>query len=220
MSKKEILRYFFVDYENVNKEGLNGIEELKKKDYVRIYYSDSAKAITFDLHLKINDSKARFKYYKIEMPIKNAIDCQILFDLKDLTMENKSAQYFIVSNDTDFDKAIKEFKDHDINIKKISTIQKMDGPDEKQKRTSYKRPKKKQSAQSEKQKREAQIRSFCGQHFKKKKYLEHKEELVQAILQGKSRMEINNNLMKIFPNETVSAIFKTIQPLIKNLPGK
>ena len=101
MSKKEILRYFFVDYENVNKEGLNGIEELKKKDCVRIYYSDSAKAITFDLHLKINDSKARFKYYKIEMPIKNAIDCQILFDLKDLTMENKSAQYFIVSNDTD-----------------------------------------------------------------------------------------------------------------------
>ena len=220
MSIKEISRYFFIDYENVNKYGLNGISELKKKDCVRIYYSDSAGTITFDLHLKIIDSKARFKYYKIQMPIKNAVDCQILFDIQDLTKENKDAQYFIVSNDTDFDKAIKEFKDNDINIKKISAIQKIDTPDEKKKETSSKKNKKKQNVQSDKQKREAQIRSFCGQHFKKKNYLEHKEELVQAILKGKSRMQINNNLMKIFPSETVAVIFKTIQPLIKNLPGK
>ena len=75
---------------------------------------------------------------------------------------------------------------------------------EKKKETSSKKNKKKQNVQSDKQKREAQIRSFCGQHFKKKNYLEHKEELVQAILKGKSRMQINNNLMKIFPSETVA----------------
>ncbi|MDD6085909.1 MAG: hypothetical protein PUB76_08065 [Oscillospiraceae bacterium] len=32
-----IEKYFFIDYENVNKDGLNGISHLDKSDCVRIY---------------------------------------------------------------------------------------------------------------------------------------------------------------------------------------
>ena len=46
--KKEIYkRYFFVDYENVNRDGMNGIVKLSDKDCVRVYYSDAAETLTF-----------------------------------------------------------------------------------------------------------------------------------------------------------------------------
>lgn len=63
-------RYFFVDYENVNREGLNGISKLEETDCVRIYYSDAADTMTFGLHRRINASKAHFDYIKVQIPIK------------------------------------------------------------------------------------------------------------------------------------------------------
>ncbi len=40
----ECKRCFFVDYENVNRVGLNGILKLSETDCVRIYYSKNADA--------------------------------------------------------------------------------------------------------------------------------------------------------------------------------
>lgn len=222
----EFTRYFLVDYENVNKDGLNGITKLTEEDCVRIYYSEAAETITFGLHRRINNSSAHFDYIKVQMPIKNAVDCQILFDLRDLTKEYRNAEYFIVSKDTDFDKAIEEFNTRNLNVKKVQEIAKRNEPVKKtqNKKTEPKQqpaqPRKQQSQKSNKDKREAQIRSFFGQHFKMNLYTEHKEEIVQAILKAKTKQAVNNNLMKIYPSETVSVIYKTIQPLIKDLPGK
>lgn len=56
--KKEIYkRYFFVDYENVNRDGMNGIVKLSDKDCVRVYYSDAAETLTFGLHRRIQDHR-------------------------------------------------------------------------------------------------------------------------------------------------------------------
>lgn len=210
----------------MNKDGLNGITRLTKEDCVRIYYSQSAETLTFGLHKRINASNAHFEYIKVQMPIKNAVDCQILFDIRDMIKQNRNAQYFIVSKDTDFDMAIEEFNERNLSIKKIEEIAKRNEPDKKtqNKKAETKQqpaqPKKQQSQNSNKVKREAQIRSFFGQHFKTKLYTEHKEEIVQSILKGKTKQSVNNNLMKIYPSETVSLIYKTIYPLIRNLPGK
>lgn len=69
-------------------------------------------------------------------------------------------------------------------------------------------------------KKEAQVRSFFGMHFKKKIYKEYKEEIISAIVSGKTKQQVNNNLMKIYTdNKIVSHIYKIIKPLIKDLPG-
>ena len=69
-------------------------------------------------------------------------------------------------------------------------------------------------------KRESQVRSFLGQHFKKKIYVKHKEEIVSIILNGKTKQQINNGLLKVYSDgNVVSNIYQTIQPLIKDLPG-
>ena len=199
-------RFFLVDYENVNRDGMNGVTKLTEEDCVRIYYSESAETLTFGLHRRINASKAHFDYIKVQMPIKNAVDCQILFDIRDLSKENRQAEYFIVSKDSDFDRAVEDFKGRKIKVKKVEEICKL--------------TEKKVANSAPKEKREAQIRSFWGQHFKKKIYVERKEEVIELLLKAKTKQEINNGLLKHFSNETVSAMLKTLEPLIKDLPGR
>lgn len=70
------------------------------------------------------------------------------------------------------------------------------------------------------QKKEAKLRSFFGQHFKRKQYVEKKEETIQIILQAKSRQEMNNALTKLYPSEVVGAMMKTLKPFNKDLPGR
>lgn len=70
------------------------------------------------------------------------------------------------------------------------------------------------------QKKEARVRSFFGQHFKRKQYVDKKEETIQIILQAKSRQEMNNALTKLYPSEVVGAMMKTLKPFNKDLPGR
>lgn len=70
-------------------------------------------------------------------------------------------------------------------------------------------------------KREAQIRSFFGQHFKKKIYVDCKENIVELILNAESKQQINNGLLKLYSDgNVVKHIYQTLQPLIKELPGR
>ena len=226
----EFKRYFFVDYENVNRDGLNGIARLCSDDCVKIYYSESAETLTWGLHRRINASKAHFEYIKVQMPIKNAVDCQILFDLRDVTrnnsINNRKAEYFIVSEDSDFDKPIEEFKALKLKVKKIPEICKRDvsassknEPAQKQVSKSVTKQKK-ENVKDQSNKREAQIRSWYGKNCKKKFFVENKEAIIQAMLKSTSRQAVNNTLMKSFTGEQVSEILKVIQPYIKDWPGK
>lgn len=77
------------------------------------------------------------------------------------------------------------------------------------------------SSKSKTTKRESQVRSFFGQHFRKKIYIDKKEEIIRIILNAKTKQQINNNLMKLYANgSVVKHIYQTIQPITKDLPGK
>lgn len=69
-------------------------------------------------------------------------------------------------------------------------------------------------------KKEAQVRSFFGRHFKKKLYIEKKEVIIQSVLKSETKLQVNNNLMKYFSGKDVSRICQILEPLIKDLPGK
>ncbi|MDE5782206.1 MAG: hypothetical protein K2I03_12150 [Lachnospiraceae bacterium] len=77
------------------------------------------------------------------------------------------------------------------------------------------------SSKSKVAKRESQVRSFFGQHFKKKIYIDKKEEIIQIILGATARQQVNNELLKLYSNSSrVKEMIKTLQPLIKELPGR
>lgn len=69
-------------------------------------------------------------------------------------------------------------------------------------------------------KRESQIRSFFGKHFKKKIYVEKKEEIILSVLEANTRQQVNNNLMKFFKSEEVKVIYERLQPLLKEMPER
>ena len=65
------------------------------------------------------------------------------------------------------------------------------------------------TTQSKKAKREAQIRSLYGRHFRKKIYVENKEETIDILLNAETRQAVNNELLKLYgDNALVSAMRK------------
>ena len=54
MRKEKFMNIYVVDFENVNSQGLNGIDRLDSTDQVIIFYSENADSMTFDLHEQIN----------------------------------------------------------------------------------------------------------------------------------------------------------------------
>lgn len=77
------------------------------------------------------------------------------------------------------------------------------------------------SSKSKIAKRESQVRSFFGQHFRKKIYTDMKEEIISIILNAQTRQQVNNGLLKLYSDgKVVKHIYQTVQPLIKDLPGK
>lgn len=77
------------------------------------------------------------------------------------------------------------------------------------------------SSKSRNAKKEAKVRSFFGQHFKKKIYVDCKEEIIGIIVNARTRQQVNNGLLKLYSDGTiVKHIYQTVQPLIRELPGK
>jgi hypothetical protein len=203
-------RYFFVDYENVNRDGLNGITKLTSDDCVRIYYSEAADTLTFGLHRRINESSANFEYIKIQMPIKNAVDCKIAFDIIDIANMSKKSEFYIISNDNDYDKAIDSFKVHKINVKRIPEICKRDEPLTNETKTQ-------KPTNATEQLKDSQIRSFFGQHFKKQIYKDHKEDIIKIIKESSKKQEVNNKLMQFYDSKTAGTIYQKLIPLLDKL---
>ena len=70
-------------------------------------------------------------------------------------------------------------------------------------------------------KKAAEVRTFFGIHFKKQLYQEKKEEIVKAVLTSKTKVQVNNSLMKIFSdNKVVHTVYHRLEPIIKDLPGQ
>lgn len=117
-------RYFFVDLENVHRDGLKGADKLTENDHVRVYYSNPLETVPMFLHRQISESPAHFDYVTVEMPIKNAADCMILLDINAMakSKKKKDAIFTIVSKDSDFDRPITEMKSKGINVRKISVL--------------------------------------------------------------------------------------------------
>ena len=217
MAKKyDIENYYFIDFENVTKDGLNGIENLGVNDRVRVYYGKNAAHIPFDLHLKIVGCAAQFEYEKVEFAIKNALDCMILYDIRAYAGVKSVKNYFIVSKDSDFDEPIKTFRSLGLNIHKINSVgetpsaasqAKKDGSDTKKETAAAKK------VQKEK-KREDELRVIFDNELKDKKYKENKVEIFNAVLGSKTKIELNNKLQKIFSSSEVKEILKKLKPFV------
>ncbi len=89
----EIMAYYLIDFENVKSRGMEGVELLAEEDTVCIFYSDNADSMTFDLHRKLNETKAQIIYHKVAVGTKNALDFQLATYLGYLIVSSRGKGY-------------------------------------------------------------------------------------------------------------------------------
>lgn len=93
---------YLVDFENVHSEGLTGVKKLGENDECYIFYSVNACSLSFDLHQKIIESKAKFYYKMVDAHGKNALDFQLVTFLGYLVAKHPDEHFYVVSGDKMF----------------------------------------------------------------------------------------------------------------------
>lgn len=93
---------YLVDFENVHSVGLTGVEKLGENDECYIFYSVNACSLSFDLHQKIIESKAKFYYKMVDAHGKNALDFQLVTFLGYLVAKHPDEHFYVVSGDKMF----------------------------------------------------------------------------------------------------------------------
>lgn len=188
---------FFIDYENVKYHGLNGIVRLTSNDDVYIYYSENQNKMTFGLHRRICESNANFYYRKIYSNKKNALDNELIDELKEIVENEKiknKAVYFIISDDKGYDKIIKEFKSKNIKIDRLHEIK-----------------------DANQQKKDELMDKIRERLVKDSQYnLDNNEiaEIADIFLLSKDKPEMNQKLQRMFYNDDVKYIFKRFKDVV------
>ena len=120
------MAYYLIDFENVKSRGMEGVELLAKEDTVCIFYSDNADSMTFDLHRKLNETKAQIIYHKVAVGTKNALDFQLATYLGYLICEQQREgihpDYFIVTKDNGFTSLMVYWKAQGVPVRIIRNL--------------------------------------------------------------------------------------------------
>lgn len=120
------MAYYLIDFENVKSRGMEGVELLSEEDTVCIFYSDNADSMTFDLHQKLNETKAEIMYHKVAVGTKNALDFQLATYLGYLICEKQQEgihpNYFIVTKDNGFNSLLGYWKTQGVPVRIIHNL--------------------------------------------------------------------------------------------------
>lgn len=205
------MNYFLVDYENVNVGGLNGVSNLTENDTVIIFYSVNADTLTFEMHKQINESKATFKFQKILLKEKNALDFQLCsylgFLIRDtMTDENAANNFFIVSNDKGYSILPDYWKKFGVNLNIVSNLSKNEIYEPKIIQPQISQPKIIQPA-----KNPTEIETALNKFFNNKNEV---AEIINFINNAKTKNEINNFLGKKFATQKGGEIYRAIKPFL------
>ena len=196
------MSYYLVDFENVKKDGLDGIHLLDEEDKVCIFYSKNADSITFDQHRRIIESKASIEFCKVEVGSKNALDFQLATQLGFLIANRSSNQYYIVSKDKGFEILGGYWKSRGVAVTLIADI------------TG-------RSQDHETQELREKLAEKLQEVLNEEKDVSV-NEVLKIVQQYKTKQGIMNALMKKYPsadNKKSSKIYKTIKPLLSDKKG-
>ncbi len=192
------MAYYLIDYENVRIHGLDGLSELTENDRVCIFYSDNADCLTFGLHFLLNEAKAEISYEKVEIGTKNALDFQLssyLGYLISQNIEDKAAEYFIVTADGGFSVLVNYWSRKNIIVK---TVMDCTGRD----------------VNAEKEQLLADVES----RIQEKAAVPAVADIIQRC---RSRQEVHNALIKeLKDNAKASEIYRAVKPLLADKQGR
>lgn len=190
---------FFIDYENVDVSGLDGLTKLTGQDCVWFFYSEKHSRMSFGLHRRITESPAQMKYTKIYEVAPNLLDRKLMEEAEQVTRMDTRADYFIISKDQGYKGFIQRQNQKGININLFPNI-----------------------AESNQKKKDDLIKLIKARliNDKKKQYNLSEQEIkliACMIMESENKSELNVNLQKLFYNQDVKYIFTRIKDITYNL---
>ncbi|MDE6036617.1 MAG: hypothetical protein K2G36_12005 [Ruminococcus sp.] len=117
--------YFFIDYESVHQNGMNGIEKLTENDKVIIFYTPANETLSFALYKKMISSDAVIELYRVQNGGKNAVNFQVCTFIGYILGNIPEAECHIISNDTSYEYVLNFWKERNTEISMSSDILKI-----------------------------------------------------------------------------------------------
>ncbi|MBQ9850682.1 MAG: hypothetical protein IJO36_08270 [Clostridia bacterium] len=182
---------YFIDYENVHIDGLKGVAKLSEDDTVCIFYSEKANTMTFGLHKRLIESKAKIEYYKSLTGTPHSLDFQLASIVGYKIAKEEASEYVIISKDKGFDSIVDLWTKKKIEISRVEDI------------TTDARKSKSEPFQ--------EITALIG-----KENESYSAIINKALKERKSKEGVHNYLMKeLHDNKKVTELYKKIKPLLK-----
>ncbi len=191
-------RVFFVDYENVDTNGLDGLSRLTSQDKIYIYYSEAHSRMSFGLHRRICESKSEFVYRKIKDKAKNALDNELMREANSL-INDKNADYYIISVDKGYRIFVKEKVLAGFKVDQFPTIS--------------------ETNKNKKDELKKTIRARLVSDKKQPYNLDENDidRIASMIMNADDKSELNRSLQKMFYNEDVKYIFSRLKDITYNM---
>lgn len=222
VSLAEKTTYYLIDFENVGVDGLKRLENLDENDRVYLFSTRRSEKMTtafVAMLMKKNVSVC-------EVPEGNqSVDKHLVSFLGYLIGKAESpAEFIIISKDTGYENICLFWKQRGkVSVK----CREMLVPEQKPKNviketvTANKAKTSLTTGKTEQEKRKHQIMCYFGKAFKEKKYQKHRDAIVNAVLKGKTKTQVNTLLgQALHDNSEVKIIYERIKPLIAELPGQ
>lgn len=197
---KKHKKYYLVDYENVHKTGLNGIDELEKNDNVIIFYSRHADKLPFSLHSQIIETKADITYFEVDTVGKNALDFQLSSYIGYVLGKHHKCICYIISKDAGYENVCNFWRKYGRKICRVPDISQC------KKFTSLKK---------------SDIKAVLAEQGLEKEDIEFVKNLVVEnaerydIPVPKIKCLINQELCRRFGSEKTKTIYAVIKEFIK-----
>ena len=191
------MNYFLIDYENVNVAGFDGLSNLTAEDVVIVFYTENAETLTFDLHTKINESKAKIQFQKVSAKSKNALDFQLCSYLGYLIrgkIDNSNQNnYYIVSNDSGYAVLSNYWKQRAVDVKIFRNLKNQAAPVQKSTNKS------------------SELEKSLSGIVKNKNDI---AEISKILNESKDKIEVHNRLQKKFDSQKAGEIYRATKSLI------
>lgn len=194
------MAFYLIDYENVNADGMQGVELLSEADHVLIFYSEHADRLTFELHRKLNESAAQVEYIKVGTNKKHALDFQLVSFLGYLLAKHEDERFFIISRDNGFRNVINFWEEKDVTIVQLTSIQQSTEKEEPEIEVEL-------LFEDDDDGLQYQVMTATGK-------TEFAADIADCIRSSENRQELHNALAARFRSDNVGEIYKQVKHLL------
>ena len=200
------MKHYFIDFENVHSDGLSGIETIEIGSHVSVLYSDNCKNISLEVLEKATKNQVVLSACKT-MVGKNALDFQLATLLGYVIGTNKenNDEFIIVSKDTGFDAVVEFWKQDNIKITRLCSLE------EKSENTPIKKEtkKEKKAASDIKQTTKEELLKYIPEK-------EYTDKILKIVNSFKTKTAINNGLVKLYKDSGKAGnLYNKMKPLLK-----